>query len=68
MLAVSMFFRVCDFLTQALGLSLGGLSSFFPFLFFDLGLPVTYARFESIVVTSWRSASALPRGNAKEDT
>ena len=38
----------------------------FSFLFFDLGLPVMYARFESVVVASWRSTSALPRGNAKE--
>ena len=68
-----MFFQVHDFLVRALrlslgGLSLSGLSSFFPFLFFDLGLPVMYARFESVVVSRWRSASALPRGNAKEDT
>ena len=40
----------------------------FSFLFFDLGLPVTYARFESVVVASWRSTSTLPRGNAKGDT
>ena len=50
----------------------GSLSSalfpFFPFLFFGLGLPVAYIRFESIVVARWRSTSMMPEGNAKEDT
>ena len=40
----------------------------FSFLFFDLGLPVTYTRFKSVVVASWRSTRTLPRGNAKGDT
>ena len=74
---VSVFFRVCDFPMWALSLgslsagslswqALSLLSFFFPFLLFDLGLPVMYTRFKSVVVASWRSASMLPGGTVKE--
>ena len=77
--SVSVFFRCatfsCGLSPRALSLwalSLWALSLWalfpFSFLFFDLGLPVMYTRFKSIVVASWRSTSTMPEGNAKEDT